>query len=42
MFTSITPEQIKEQKHNWPRDRYIVRHVNGRHDQHWSVSDAGT
>lgn len=40
--TSITPDEIASYKKEWPRDRYIVREVNGDYGQHWAVCDAGT
>lgn len=40
--SSIRADEIAAQKAAWPRDKYIVRNVNGEFDQHWSVSDAKT
>lgn len=40
--TSITPDEIDAYIHDWPKDRYIVRPVNGRDGQGWAVCDEKT
>lgn len=39
---SITPEEIEDYLVEWPKDRFIIRLVNGDYGQHWAVCDAKT
>lgn len=39
---SITPKEIDKHIAQWPGDRYVLRHVNGEHGQHWAVCYATT
>lgn len=40
--SSIRPDEIADHKRAWPKDRYLVRNVNGDYGQHWSVCDTKT
>jgi hypothetical protein len=42
MYTSITPDQVAEQKQEWPKDTYCVRYINGQYGQQWAVCDEET
>ena len=42
MIQSITEQQIAIYKHDWPKDRAVVRRINGDQGQCWAVCDEET